>query len=215
MVTHKQIWNAIDNLASKNGLTASGLARAAGLDATAFNKSKRIGPNGKHRWPSTESIAKILDATGAAFDAFATMASPKGGKGGGGGGGGRMIPLIGMAQAGSRGFFDDSGFPAGSGWDEVASPGVSDEHAYALKIKGESMAPAYRDGTIIIVAPGLDVRKGDRVVVKTAKGEVMAKEIGKKTAKSVELKSLNPAHPTRTFDMSEVAFMSRIVWASQ
>jgi phage repressor protein C with HTH and peptisase S24 domain len=212
MVTHKQIWSAIDNLAGKNGLTASGLARAAGLDATAFNKSKRIGPNGKQRWPSTESIAKILDATGATFDAFASMASPKGGKGGGGG---RMIPLIGMAQAGSRGFFDDSGFPAGSGWDEVASPGVSDDRAYALKIKGDSMAPAYRDGTIIIVSPELDIRKGDRVVVKTVKGEVMAKEVGKKTAKVIELKSINPAHPTRTFDMADVAFVSRIVWASQ
>jgi phage repressor protein C with HTH and peptisase S24 domain len=213
MVTHKQIWNAIDNLASKNGLTASGLARASGLDATAFNKSKRVGPNGKHRWPSTESIAKILDATGAGFDAFASMAAPKGGKGGGGGG--RMIPVIGMAQAGSRGFFDDSGFPAGSGWDEVASPGVSDNHAYALKIKGDSMAPAYRDGTIIIVSPDLDVRKGDRVVVKTVKGEVMAKEVGKKTSKTIELKSINPAHPTRSFDMSDLAFVSRIVWASQ
>ena len=211
MVTHKQIWNAIDNLAGKNGMTASGLARASGLDATAFNKSKRVGPNGKHRWPSTESIAKILDATGATFDAFATMAMPKSGKGGGG----RMIPLIGMAQAGARGFFDDSGFPAGSGWDEVASPGVSDERAYALKIKGDSMAPAYRDVTIIIVSPELDIRKGDRVVVKTLKGEVMAKEVGKKTAKSIELKSINPAHPARTFDMAEVAFVSRIVWASQ
>jgi phage repressor protein C with HTH and peptisase S24 domain len=211
MVTHKQIWNAIDNLASKNGMTASGLARASGLDATAFNKSKRVGPNGKHRWPSTESIAKILDATGSAFDQFASMAMPKGGKGGGG----RMIPVIGMAQAGSRGFFDDSGFPAGSGWDEVASPGVSDDRAYALRIKGDSMAPAYRDGTIIIVSPELDVRKGDRVVLKTAKGEVMAKEVGKKTTKSIELKSLNPAHPTRTLDMSDVAFVSRIVWASQ
>jgi phage repressor protein C with HTH and peptisase S24 domain len=212
MVTHKQIWNAIDNLAGKNGLTASGLARAAGLDATAFNKSKRVGPNGKHRWPSTESIAKILDATGATFDAFATMTTPRGGKGSGGG---RMIPVIGMAQAGNRGFFDDSGFPAGSGWDEIASPGVSDGRAYALKIKGESMAPAYRDGTIIIVEPEADVRKGDRVVLKTVKGEVMAKEVGKKSAKSIELKSLNPSFPARTLDMAEVAFVSRIVWASQ
>jgi phage repressor protein C with HTH and peptisase S24 domain len=213
MVTHKQIWNAIDNLAEKNDLTASGLARAAGLDATAFNKSKRVGPNGKHRWPSTESIAKILAATGSTFDIFAGMAMPKGGRGGGGGG--RMIPLIGMAQAGNRGFFDDSGFPAGSGWDEIASPGVSDEHAYALKIKGDSMTPAYRDGTVIIVSPDSEVRKGDRVVVKTVKGEVMAKEVGKKSSKSIELKSLNPSYPARTLDMSDVAFVSRIVWASQ
>jgi phage repressor protein C with HTH and peptisase S24 domain len=210
MVTHKQIWNAIDNLAAKSGHTASGLARAAGLDATAFNKSKRVGPNGKHRWPSTESIAKILAATGSSFDAFAGLTAPKGARAPS-----RTIPLIGLAQAGSRGFFDDSGFPAGSGWDDVAAPDVSDEHAYALQISGDSMQPAYRAGTVIIVAPGEEVRRGDRVVVKTVKGEVMAKELSKKSAKKVELKSLNPAYPVRTLDMSEIAFMSRIVWASQ
>jgi phage repressor protein C with HTH and peptisase S24 domain len=210
MVTHKQIWSAIDNLAAKSGHTASGLARAAGLDATAFNKSKRVGPNGKHRWPSTESIAKILAATGSSFDAFAVLAAPKGSRPAG-----RTIPLIGLAQAGSRGFFDDSGFPAGSGWDDVAAPDVSDEHAYALQISGDSMLPAYRAGTVIIVAPGEEVRRGDRVVVKTIKGEVMAKEIAKKSGKRVELKSLNPNYPVRTLETSEIAFMSRIVWASQ
>jgi phage repressor protein C with HTH and peptisase S24 domain len=210
MVTHKQIWNAIDSLAAKSGHTASGLARAAGLDATAFNKSKRIGPNGKHRWPSTESIAKILSATGSNFDAFANLALPKGARTAS-----RTIPLIGLAQAGNRGFFDDSGFPAGSGWDDVAAPDVSDDHAYALQISGDSMQPAYRAGTIIIVAPSEEVRRGDRVVVKTLKGEVMAKELAKKSAKKVELKSLNPAYPMRTLETSEIAFMSRIVWASQ
>lgn len=210
MVTHKQIWNAIDSLATKNEMTASGLARAAGLDATAFNKSKRIGPNGKQRWPSTESIAKILDATGASFDHFANMALPRGHRQPS-----RKIPLIGMAQAGNQGFFDDSGFPAGSGWDDVGAPDVADEHAYALQISGDSMSPAYRAGTVIIVSPQAEVRKGDRVVVKTVKGEVMAKELSKKSARKIELKSLNPSYPVRAFDMSEIAFMSRIVWASQ
>ena len=60
MIRHAEIWRAIDRLAAKHGLTASGLARRAGLDATAFNKSKRKGPSGKPRWPSTESVAKIL-----------------------------------------------------------------------------------------------------------------------------------------------------------
>ena len=48
------------------------------------------------------------------------------------------------------------------------------------------MEPAYRDGTVIIVSPAASVRKNDRVVVKTKDGEVMVKELKRKTAKSIE-----------------------------
>ena len=88
---------------------------------------------------------------------------------------------------------DDAGFPVGKGWDEIAFPAVNDEHAYALEISGSSMEPAYRDGTIILVSPTSPVRRGDRVVVKTKDGEVMAKELKRRTSKSIELRSLNPA----------------------
>ena len=64
MMRHDDIWRAIDALAAEHGLSASGLARKAGLDPTAFNPSKRIGADGRARWPSTESVAKVLAATG-------------------------------------------------------------------------------------------------------------------------------------------------------
>ena len=62
-LTHKQIWDGIDGLATRHSLSPSGLAKLAGLDPTTFNKSKRADA-GKLRWPSTESIAKVLHATG-------------------------------------------------------------------------------------------------------------------------------------------------------
>ena len=62
---HDDIWRALDTLAAENGLSASGLARRAGLDPTTFNPSKRRMQDGRARWPSTESVAKVLDATGA------------------------------------------------------------------------------------------------------------------------------------------------------
>ena len=65
MLSHDRVWAAIDALAARYGMTASGLARKAGLDATSFNKSKRTSPEGRDRWPSTESISKVLRATGA------------------------------------------------------------------------------------------------------------------------------------------------------
>ena len=106
-------------------------------------------------------------------------------------------------------------FPAGEGWDEIAFPAVADEHAYALEVSGQSMEPAYRDGDVILVSPSAPIRRGDRVVVRTKDGEVMAKELKRRTAKSIELKSLNAQHPDRTLATADVLWIARILWASQ
>lgn len=209
-LTHDQVWTAIDALASRYGLSASGLAKKSGLDATSFNKSKRVAPDGHLRWPSTESIAKVLDATNATVDEFISLLPN-----GSGGRPQRPLPLIGYAEAGAGGFFDDGGYPAGTGWDEVNFPGIEDVQAYALEVSGDSMLPLYRKGDRLIVAPNESVRVGDRVVVKTLEGEIMAKELKRQTAKTIELRSLNPAHTDIALATDKVAWMARIVWASQ
>jgi phage repressor protein C with HTH and peptisase S24 domain len=209
MLTHSQIWRAIDALAARHDMSPSGLAKLAGLDPTTFNKSKRSTANGKLRWPSTESLAKVLSATGEALDTFVALVSGQGRVPA------RMVPLIGMAQAGSAGYFDDAGFPAGSGWENIAFPEIGDAHCYALEIAGDSMLPVYRDGDHILVSPSAALRRGDRVVVKTHAGEVMAKQLGRMTAQRIELKSFNPAFEERNFILSEIAFVHRIIWASQ
>ncbi len=209
MLTHAQVWSAIDRLAARAGLSASGLARRAGLDPTTFNKSKRVTPQGRARWPSTESIAKALTATGTSFDVFVALIEQSGGKAT------PAVPLIGFAEAGVGGYFDDGGFPVGAGWDEIAFPAVTDEHAYALEVSGQSMEPAYRDGDVILVSPSAPIRRGDRVVVKTKGGEVIAKELKRRTAKTIELKSLNVQHADHTFAATDVLWIARILWASQ
>lgn len=223
MFSHERIWAAIDALAERHGLTASGLARRAGLDPTAFNKSKRSGADGRDRWPSTESLAKVLDATGSSLDEF--MMLVRGGHQSGEAGlpegafppQAGSIPLLGFAQAGSGGFFDDGGFPAGQGWDVVDFPAQPADRpgVYALEVQGDSMMPLYRDGDILIVEPGAQIRRGDRVVVRSRDGEVMAKVLNRQTARTVELVSLNPDHPNRSFDVSDIDWMARIIWASQ
>ena len=209
MLTHAQIWTALDRLASRSGLSASGLAKRAGLDPTTFNRSKRITPDGRARWPSTESIAKALAATGTNVDTFVELITDKSHRPS------HAVPVIGFAEAGAGGFFDDAGFPSGTGWDEIPFPAVNDEHAYALEISGDSMLPLYRDGDIIIVSPSSPIRRGDRVVVKTKEGEVMAKELKRRTAKTIELRSLNPEHKERTLSADDVQWIARIMWASQ
>ena len=209
MLTHAQIWSALDRLAARNQLSASGLAKKAGLDPTTFNKSKRITPDGRPRWPSTESVAKSLAATGTSIDTFVQLIEntvrPVA----------RAVPLIGFAEAGSGGFFDDGGFPVGKGWDEIPFPAVTDENAYALEISGASMEPVYRDGTVIIVSPAASIRRGDRVVVKTDDGEVMVKELKRRTAKTIELRSINVEHADRSLAARDVLWIARIMWATQ
>ena len=221
MLTHKQIWAAIDELASRVSMSASGLARNSGLDPTSFNPSKRFTNEGRERWPSTESIAKILKATGTSVSDFMEMIDFSAKKTRFPTGSYQQtaaqnsVPLIGFAQAGVGRFFDDGGFPVGQGWDEIAPPTGASENAYALKVSGDSMMPLYREGDIIIVDPTAQIRKGDRVVAKTREGEVLAKTLERKTSSIVELQSINPEHDTLKFDPADLEWLARIIWASQ
>ena len=210
MLKHADVWRAIDRLAAKHGMSASGLARRSGLDPTTFNKSKRITKEGKQRWPSTESVSKVLTATGDSLAEFVAQmgednASVLA----------QRVPVIGYAQAGDKGYFDDAGYPTGSGWDEVLFPQIGDLHAFALEISGASMEPIYRDGDTIVISPAADIRRGDRVVVKTREGEVMAKELSRQSARKIELTSLNKDHGDRSIEVEEIDWIARIVWASQ
>jgi len=209
MLRHSDIWEAIDRLAAKHNLSPSGLAKQAGLDATTFNKSKRSTRDGKLRWPSTESISKILAATSSNLsdllnelpNAATTIT--------------QRIPVIGFAQAGDNGYFDDAGYPTGSGWEEIVFPDIGDPNAYALMVSGDSMEPLYRDGDRIIISPVANIRGGDRVVVKTGKGEIMAKELVRRTAQRIELRSINLEYENPVLPTAEVEWIARILWASQ
>jgi phage repressor protein C with HTH and peptisase S24 domain len=230
MFSHNQVWAAIDALAQDKDMSVSRLARNAGLDPTTFNKSKRTSADGRQRWPSTESLHKIMQATDTGIDQFvalmqndrASFESAFGKLQTGFGEGAQAsfqvppsVPLLGLAQAGVGGFFDDAGLPTGEGWDAVEFPRPDGEAVYALEISGDSMMPLYRDGDRIIVSPAASIRRGDRVVVRTHEGEVMAKVLARRTAKLIELESINPEHENREFQLTEIDWVARIVWASQ
>jgi phage repressor protein C with HTH and peptisase S24 domain len=210
MLTHDQIWAALDRLAASAGLSPSGLAKKSGLDPTTFNRSKRVTSDGRQRWPSTESVAKALAATATTIGTFVELLEETG----------RptvrnTVPLIGLAQAGKGGYFDSSGFPTGQGWEEIPFPAVNDKHAYALEISGDAMAPACHEGGVIIVSPAASIRRGDRVVVKTTGNELIVSDLRRRTAKTIELRAINPPHFERTLPVRDVLWMARVVWASQ
>ena len=150
----------------------------------------------------------MLEATGISLGAFAALAddAPLVSI---------SIPLLGLAQAGADGFFDDAGLPLADGWEQTDLPSVKDS-LLSLQIAGDSMTPLYREGDRVIVdRDATDVRKGDRVVVRTTGGETLAKEISAMTAREVILTSINPAYPVRALPRREILWMARILWVSQ
>ncbi|PZU61646.1 MAG: helix-turn-helix transcriptional regulator [Brevundimonas sp.] len=209
-LSHARLWKALDALARREGLSPSGLALRAGLDATAFNPSKRFGAGDppRPRWPSTESLTRILEATGVSLADFAALAddappTPA------------VIPLLGLARAGQDGFFDEAGLPVGDGWDQTELPRPS-AGLFSLRISGDSMAPAYRDGDRVIVdREAAPPRRGDRIVARLATGEVVAKELARLTSRTATLTSANPDYPPRVVPRADIEWMARILWVSQ
>jgi phage repressor protein C with HTH and peptisase S24 domain len=207
MLTHSDIWRAIDRLAERHGLSPSGLARKAGLSPTLFNPSKRVN-SGRKRWPSTESVAAILQATGSSLDDFVAMSSPTATQH-------TRILLLGLAEANQKGYFDDEGRPFHERWDEMGLPASTDPDAFAFEISNRSLEPIYKEGDRIILSPGEKPRRGDRVAARTREGEILIKQLGREGAQKIELISLNPDYPPLTLARKDVVWLYRITWASQ
>ena len=205
MLTHSQIWTAIDTLAQRHGLTPSALAKRAGLDATTFNRSKRQGADGHPRWPSTESIAKILAATGVGVDEFLAIVTSEPGP--------SHLPFQ-FADHLTADAFDDEGRPQGAGWDRIEPLQGLRGDAFAIGLACDRFAPAYKQGDMIIASPSAPRRRGDRVLLLATDGSLMIGELGLETAMQVRLRGLSgeelPAHKTK-----DIRLLARILWLSQ
>jgi phage repressor protein C with HTH and peptisase S24 domain len=207
MLSHTQIWDAIDLLAAEHGLTVSGLARLSGLDPTTFNRSKRTNRGGKARWPSTESIAKILVATDTPLDRFYAFlrdkeATPQ-----------RTYPVHRL----------DSIVPAVQPSDETDSPiraaapmiSLDDPAAFAIEVTGDGLEPIYRHGTILFVSPAAPIQAGDPVYITIEGG---AGHVGRLLCRDRRKIAI---HPLRIGDAEKMVFgnksvvlVARILWAA-
>ncbi|GAB4520272.1 MAG: hypothetical protein Tsb0013_23900 [Phycisphaerales bacterium] len=71
-----------------------------------------------------------------------------------------QIPLINSVSAGYPREFTDMGYPVRIADEYIAVPGVSDPDAFAARVVGDSMAPDYREGDIVVFSPGVDATDG-------------------------------------------------------
>ena len=213
MLTHDQVWRGIDRLALRNQLSPSGLAKRAGLDPTTFNKSKRTTKEGKLRWPSTESLAKILDATQSTMSEFVRLIEGDSDSGEGMGATSRLR-FIRLGDLRNEDATDAAGFPVGQVWEEIDFPLVGDPQAYVIELDRDVALPAYRAGDHVVVSPASGIRRGDRVVVRERDGEIALGVMIRRTAHRV---TFSPADGSEelSIDTREVAWLARIVWLSQ
>lgn len=178
------LWNTIDRLAAEQGFTPSALARAAGLDPTALNPSRRVLPDGRHRLPRLETLFHLLDALGLSFSQFATLTGapitsslpattpdtrhrhP---------GSSHLLRAVFFSRLGMSGLFDRAMLPVGRisarGWAEIECPVMeTGPHDYAIRLDTDAYEPAFRTGSLLVLAPDAPVRDGDRVLLMTRPG---------------------------------------------
>ncbi len=203
---HSSVWFAIDQLARRNRLSPSALARRAGLDPTTFNKSKRIGGNGKERWPSMESVAKVLKATGNSFDDFAGLIS------------GRLlgrtnrpIPMLPLKSKDVLRFFGPAGERTGDEWEAVDLPVVTDPESLAVEVCDKRMEPVFSIGDILMVSPEATLRRGDRILVLTDDGYLTGYRYGKRLVESIDCTALADPGDTVRLAVGRVVWIAKIV----
>lgn len=200
---HGDIWRGIDLLAKHHGLSTSGLAKLAGLDATAFNKSKRLPKDGRPRWPSTESISRILNAVGTDFEAFAKLVSGQDSD---------AIPLLTQAELETMSSHAPAPAAIGQAAQTFVPPRLAAiEHCFAVEIEDDELSPTYATGDRLIVSLDSELAEGDRVIIKPQGHRV---RIGTVCSISGDHLEIDSRSSRQAFDRSAIEWTARIVLIS-
>ena len=185
----------------------TGLAKKAGLDATTFNKSKRTRPDGKKRWPSLDSLNKIIEVCNISFDEFFALAGNENED--------KIVHSIPYVECsrlleGEKTICIDF---RKNKWQRIRFPDGHD-NLYALDINTDQFAPFYRNGTLLILSQESEIRRGDRIAVFMSDNSIVIREFVHRTATTLELKDVLSADKT-SVNVEDIRIVHRIVWASQ
>lgn len=206
MLRHGDIWRAIDRLAAEHSLSPSALARRAGLDPTTFNKSKRVTRDGKLRWPSTESLSKVLEATGARFSELVALIES-----GDTAAAHRRLPVLALNAVAIR-HFDALGRPISDEWGLEACPDLGDGPLFGLRIEGSALEPVYRDGELLVIAPMAELRHGDRVVLASRGGRILLAQFQGNVPEGILFDLIGTKDNPMVLPHQELAWIARIAW---
>lgn len=203
------VWRGIDLLADNVGVTPARLARMAGLDQAVFSAGRRRRDDGSLRWPSMDSLAKVLKVSGISMGDFVnymygdpgTRAAFK-------------LPCLSLTAAGDPARYDPDGYPTGPDWDRVEFPDLQDPRCFGLVLDSDAYLPLYRRGDMLVCAPGVSVRRGDRVVYRRKDAGIAVGELVRQSPFTVDMASL-AGQDTETIPAQDIDWITRIAWARQ
>lgn len=205
----------------KGGFTQESLARKSGLTKDHISKIER-GEQKNPRHETIEALAKALGIDparllyGAERKTADDGAKPRSKNKGQKIEGVRRIfevPVVGVAQAGRKGFFDDAGYPVGHGFQKIAVPENfyrNHPHAYGVRLEGDSMLPSLKAGWIVVTAPESSVENGNYVVARLVGGEVLVKEVSFQDSGIILLKSHNSRHDPIVTAKRDFQFLHKV-----
>lgn len=199
------IWQGIDKLAKSMGVTPSGLAKLSGLNPTTFNKSKRVTIGGRRRWLSGESLNRVLKATNISFLEFMALCGQDEREGN------REIPVFKTSR--KQITLSENGLPK-KNKQCIKFPNVTDRHIFALELVSDSFYPFYRSGDFLIVEPGSDFYKGNRIVLKQEKESFQICEFVSETISGFYLKNLETGVEF-FIKKIKISLIGRILWAGE
>lgn len=205
---YETVWSAVDNLAKNLGMTPSGLAKKSGLDSTTFNRSKRVRPDGKRRWPSLDSINKVLEYCNISFEEFYNYGDNCDGHSNI-----QTIPFARLSNNSILAYLEDNA-PDTTNWESIAFP-IGTNSAYALEIDTAEYEPTYKKGSTILLLKNSEIRHGDRIAVFFYDGSKVLGEFIHRKPQTIELLSLKNSEAEISAKIDDIAYINRIVWVSQ
>lgn len=205
---YENVWSAVDKLAKINGLSPSGLAKKAGLDSTTFNKSKRIRPDGKKRWPSLDSINKILEVCNMTFEQFYNLTNENSF----GSETQNFVPYVKFSKIANNPIEDAK--VVTYNWEKIHFPDTTC-NIYSVEVDVDFFEPFYRRNTTLIISQNSEIRQGDRIVIMLKDGRVLINEFVRRTSSTLEVCDLLNKDIESSITIQNIALVNRIVWASQ
>lgn len=204
MITAEQIWLLIDRMAEREKLSRSALASLAGFDRTSFNPSKRVKPDGKPRWPSTEVIARLLDSTGTDPSELGAMLAPS-----------PPVPqrlpcadLDGLTAAD----FDENGFQAGEAWRRIPFTERGHPQTLAFRVTDRSLEPVFPLDSVLIGAPARRLVPGDRLILVPREGPAQVRYLAGRPSRAVTVTPMTGEDGEVTIPLRDIRWLYRIRW---
>jgi SOS-response transcriptional repressor LexA len=117
----------------------------------------------------------------------------------------RDIPVVSWAAAGAAKDYQD----LANQIDETVGSHVTDPNAFAVILEGDSMEPEFKAGDRVVVAPNLEARNGDVVLVKLKDGRVMFKRFQRTgpNGQTIRLRSENPIYDPMELPSEKIRFV--------